>query len=136
VSTRRFLAPALLLACMGGCVSITDAVDVSPTTYHEPSDQVTLTPRSRSIDVAGVMSTPDPCFDIGSTLKRGDRTIQLTLTARRRGSDSCPAVIGFFAYNGQIEDLSPGRYTVIVSHVWEGTGWEEKRFERDVTVEP
>jgi hypothetical protein len=126
---------AFFLACVAGCGEITDVVDISPSSYQATGDQVVLTPGSRLIGVVGSISTPDPCFEVTSSLKRGDRSIHLTLTARRRGSDPCPAVIAFYSYSGEIDNLTPGRYRVVVSHVYEGTGWDEKRFDREVTVE-
>jgi hypothetical protein len=134
VPIRRALLAALILTCVAGCGGITDVVGVSPTSHQETGDRVALSPGSRSIAVDGVITTPDPCYEITSSLKRRDRSLDLTLTARRKGSNPCPAVIGYYSYRGEISDLSPGRYQVLVSHVYEGTGWGEKRFEMDVTV--
>jgi hypothetical protein len=132
----RLALASCVLASASACGAMTGIVDVSPVEYQASGDGVSLVGGSRSIAVDGVISTPDPCFEVSSTLKRGDGSIHLTLRASRKGSDACPAVIGFFGYHGAVTDLSPRGYHVIVSHVYEGTGWAEKRFEADVTVGP
>jgi hypothetical protein len=87
------------------------------------------------IALAGVISTPTPCYDIGAKLAREDATLTLTLTATARPG-FCVQMIGAFAYSATIGRLQAGAYDLVVVHEYPGTGWERRVYRQRADVPP
>ncbi len=80
-----------------------------------------------TLELSGVISTPNPCYDIDAGLSADGQTLTLTLTASARPG-ICVQVLGAFPYRATISRLSPGAYQLVVRHVYPGTGWEERLY--------
>ncbi len=83
--------------------------------------------------LAGVISTPTPCYEISGTMTSEGRKLVVTLEARALPR-ICAQVLAAFQYRARIAPLGSGEYRVEVVHAYPGTGWEGKRYELVVTV--
>ncbi len=78
---------------------------------------------AEEVALTGVISTPNPCYDIKAALSRDGRALTLTLTATAR-PEICIQVVAAFTYDARLTDLEPGSYTLTVAYEYPGIGWE------------
>ncbi len=91
------------------------------------------TATAAAVEIAGTISTPNPCYEITAELTEQAEKLELTLTARSRGG-ICPQVIGYFEYRARITSLAAGDHELITVYRYPETGWEERRFSLQVQV--
>ncbi len=77
--------------------------------------------------IEGVISTPNPCYQIAAGLVEDADSLTLRLTATRQGG-VCIQALAAFTYEASISDLAPGTYSLIVVHTYPSTGWEERTY--------
>ena len=77
--------------------------------------------------IDGVLSTPNPCYQIAATRAEDADLLTLRLTATRQGG-FCIQVLAAFTYEARISALAPGTYSIIVVHTYPSTGWEERTY--------
>jgi len=77
--------------------------------------------------IDGVLSTPNPCYQVAATLVEDADSLTLRLTATRRGGFCTQALAGF-TYEARISDLVSGTYSIVVLHTYPSTGWEERTY--------
>ena len=119
-----------LFACSG--TSLTQSVQPEVELSIEPvttgsSDQVpTITSASvENTVVAGIISTPNPCYTIDAAIEADGHNLTLTVTARSR-STICVQVLGLFAYEARVTGLVAGSYPIRMVYEYPDTGWERK----------
>lgn len=83
--------------------------------------------------VEGVMSTPNPCYELQAELSADARVLTVTLTATAMPR-ICAQVIAAFRYRAQIHHLEPGTYRVQLRHRYPSTGWEGKDYEMRLEI--
>ena len=85
-----------------------------------------ISPGQTVID--GVLSTPNPCYQIAATLAEDAGSLTLRLTATRQGG-FCIQALAAFTYEARISALAPGTYSIVVVHTYPSTGWEERTYQ-------
>jgi len=78
--------------------------------------------------IEGVISTPNPCYQIAATLAEDAGSLTLRLTATHQGG-FCIQVLAAFTYEARISALAPGTYSIVVVHTYPSTGWEERTYQ-------
>ena len=73
------------------------------------------------ITVRATLGGPDPCRVLDGDLDEVGKQLTLRVSVRPV-SGVCTAVVGRFAYDASIEDLTPGSYTLQVVHAYPSTG--------------
>ncbi len=77
--------------------------------------------------IEGVISTPNPCYQIVADLVEDADSLTLRLTATRRGG-MCIQVVAAFTYEARLSDLPARTDTIVVVYTYPSTGWEERTF--------
>ncbi len=83
--------------------------------------------------IEGVISTPNPCYQIAATLAEDAGSLTLRLTATRQGG-FCIQVLAAFTYEARISALAPGTYSIVVALTYPSTGWEERTYQLSAEV--
>ena len=78
--------------------------------------------------IEGVLSTPNPCYQIAATLAEDAGSLTLRLTATHQGG-FCIQVLAAFTYEARISALAPGTYSIVVVHTYPSTGWEQRTYQ-------
>ena len=143
---RRLLPVALLfaLACSSSTgprgephVAFTAVDAVSPDAPDWATSPPSVRVSAGRIDVAGLIGTGNPCYDLRAETDRASHRVSLTVIARQRDV-ACIQVIARFAYLATIDGLDAGSYELVVAHAWEdsrGTRRETQQvLARTVTV--
>jgi hypothetical protein len=113
-------------------VSLTLRGAVEGTSPVEP--RVT-TMNSDGAVITGVISTPNPCYEITATLEPNGsgRAFTVRLSAVATGG-FCVQTLATFAYDVQISGMTTGSYPIDFVHTYPNTGWEDRTFRLRVTV--
>jgi hypothetical protein len=98
--------------------------DVAPSVARVASDTVQL---------AGTISTPNPCYEVKGTLSSDSRQLTLSIVATSKGG-FCIQMLAAFEYTATITDIASGSYTISVVHDYPDSGWERKIRELTVAV--
>jgi hypothetical protein len=98
--------------------------DVAPSVARVASDTVQL---------AGTISTPNPCYEVTGTLSSDNRQLTLSVVATSKGG-FCIQMLAAFDYTATITDIESGSYTISVVHDYPDAGWERKIRELTVAV--
>lgn len=120
----RLVALILPLACSstteprGPRVDFTAVNAVSPDAPDWASSPPSVRVAPGRIDVAGILDTGAPCYDLRAETDRGARRITLTVIAREQ-NDACIRILASFAYRATIDGLAADRYELVVAHAWE-----------------
>lgn len=125
----RPLILALVLAL--GCASSTEPrrlyrpeFRAAPTTSPDAPAGATRPPTLRvsagTIEVLGIIDTPDPCEDLRALVSRTGLQLRLTVTARSQGC--VVPMVGSYAYAALVEGLAPGEYALDVTYAYEQPG--------------
>ncbi len=112
-SGNHMQEPSLEFTIVG---SAETSESVEPTIARVTAEEAVLT---------GVISTPNPCYDIKARLSWDDGALALTLTATAR-PEICVQVVAAFSYSALLTDLESGSYSITVIHEYPGTGWERR----------
>jgi hypothetical protein len=86
-----------------------------------------------SVEISGVISTPNPCYEVDAELRETGGKLELTLTARSKGG-ICPQVVGRFAYRARISSLAAGDHELVTVYRYPETGWEEQQYTLQIQV--
>ena len=73
--------------------------------------------------IRATLPGPDPCRTLEGELGHTGPQLVLRVFIRPSGAESCVQVVGRFAYDAQIENLSRGTYDLQVVHIYPSTGW-------------
>ncbi|NIR45337.1 MAG: hypothetical protein GWN99_13040 [Gemmatimonadetes bacterium] len=98
-----------------------------------PTEPTIQSATAAAVEIAGTISTPNPCYEISAELTEEDGALELTLTARSTGG-ICPQVIANFDYRARITGLAAGDYELVTVYRYPETGWEEQRHSLQVQV--
>jgi hypothetical protein len=126
------LVPILLLLSLASCSSSTEpssdpglrfvAVDRnSPQAPDWATSPPTVRVANGRIDLAGIIGTGDPCYDLRAESDRDGQQLTLSVVARSQNVP-CITVLASFAYTASLDDLAPGTYELVVEHAWEDHG--------------
>lgn len=114
--------PLLLTLACSGSLDPTGELHVdfssSQATYSKPYADPTVSVSRGRIEVAGSITTGDPCVDLRAEADRAARRISITAIARRQNV-GCIQVVANFAYRATVSGLEPGSYQVVLSNAWE-----------------
>ncbi len=106
-----------LLLAAAACSSPTEpglTVSFRPTDANTP-ETASAAAVSGGIRVTGMIRIPDPCYAGAATSARSGNAVTLTLSATKKMSGACPAVVSALSYEVQIS-LPPGRYDLRIVH--------------------
>jgi hypothetical protein len=81
----------------------------------------------------GVMSAPNPCYELGGALSAEGSALTLTITATAMPR-ICAQVVTAFRYRARIHPLAPGEYRIRVRCQYPRTGWQEKEYDLQVEI--
>lgn len=136
----------VLAVVVSGCELVTDPND-DPRGTRLPSDdfsarlvqsgdaplpELLIRGGDGHVAVEGAFVTPVRCYTMEGWARVRGRTVELTITAERKGG-VCITVIGNFGYEATVRNLDPGTYTVRVTHALNGRRTEVAQ--EDVVVE-
>ena len=82
---------------------------------------------ARQAVIEGVISTPNPCYQIVADLVEDADSVTVRLIASRQGG-MCIQVLAAFTYEARISDLDAGTSSIVVVYTYPSTGWEERTF--------
>lgn len=87
-------------------------------------DYATRTPQSASggvgsIDYAGHVRTPHPCYDVSASRSVRQTEVTVTVSATDNGN-TCMQAITYQNYTGAVAGLAPGTYSFTVIHELDG----------------
>jgi len=122
---------ALCVIALTGCELVTEPDDHPPGSRlptedflawdarrDGPMPELEIRGESGRIFIQGGLDTPVPCYRVEGWSRVSDRTVQLSVVASYMGG-VCITVVGAFGYEAIVRDLTPGTYTVRLTHIIE-----------------
>ena len=127
----RIIIGAVLLAAAPGCGLTDPARDLeftlgTPEGHPLRDEALVVEWTDASIEVTGVIMTPDPCQRIDASLERQADLGVLRIVASSTGSGGCPDVVVMYPYHAVIRPAigeAPARLRVV--HAYRQANWSE-----------
>lgn len=140
-SSISSLLGALVLIAMGtGCSAVDPAapnvaLNVQQVSVPNPlaPPAATVTVGRGSLDIAGYLTTPYPCYQLTADAEQSGATLTVTLTAASNGS-ACAAVITPFGFTAHVAQVPGSTSHVRVQQTGAVSGFPTVLLDQDVAM--